>query len=197
MDNMLEESKWLYKNLLNEKQRQMIDGTILKLQDGIEEHLLSPLWEIDEEIGGIGGYNMPKNPLDNPFPGGIEREFFRPLQYAACELERGITYSCRYVVHYSGMHLEAVSRQYIINQQTLGTLRNFNSTLGKATHKISSLRKLDPMVIEGMFKFVTLYNFSKHDVNQDDSRKRLFYPEDALVAYIAARKIGRYLFSNT
>lgn len=45
------------------------------------------LWKEDQRIGGIGGYCMPQNPVKNPFPSGIKRELYRPLQYARAEID--------------------------------------------------------------------------------------------------------------
>lgn len=37
---------------------------------------------------------------------------------------------------------------------------------------------------------------SKHEVNQDDSRERLFTSEDALIAYLTARMLGVNLLTS-
>ena len=77
-----------------------------------------------------------------------------------------------------------------MTNQSFGKLRNFNSTLGKVVHKIDQLKLLDKKTIENLYKFIKLYNKSKHEVNQDINRNRLFTPTDALVIYLAARLIG-------
>lgn len=80
-----------------------------------------------------------------------------------------MAFGSRYIVQYAGMHLEAVAREYLMQTQKLGKLRNYNSTLGKVIHQISSLQTLNETSIQSLFQFVSLYNMSKHEVNQDDS----------------------------
>lgn len=56
---------------------------------------------------------------------------------------RDIRDGARYVVQYAGMHLEATTKFYLLINQKLGKLRNFNSTLGKVVHKLDQLQLLD------------------------------------------------------
>ena len=51
------------------------------------EHRTEILWKTDALIGGIGGYCMPANPVKNPFPSGVKRELYRPLQYARSSID--------------------------------------------------------------------------------------------------------------
>lgn len=191
MNRALEETKWLYNHLLNEEQKNTILSTLENIDSSENNYSLDDFWKEDEAIGGIGGFNLPKNPVSNPFPYGIKRSIFRPLQYAAGEMDiRDIRYSSRYVVMYSGMHLEATLKFFLMTNQSLGKLRNYNSTLGKVVHKIDQLNLLDKKTIVNLYKFIQLYNKSKHEVNQDINRNRLFTPTDALVIYLAARIIG-------
>lgn len=191
MNRALEETKWLYNHLLNDEQKATILSTLENIDSSENNYSLDDFWKVDEAIGGLGGFNLPKNPISNPFPYGIKRSIFRPLQYAAGEMDiRDIRYSSRYVVMYSGMHLEATLKFFLMTNQSLGKLRNYNSTLGKVVHKIEQFNLLDKKTIENLYKFIQLYNKSKHEVNQDINRNRLFTPTDALVIYLAARIIG-------
>ena len=45
-------------------------------------------------------------------------------------------------------------------------------------------------LIECLFNFVELYNKSKHEVNLDENRERLFMASDAIVGYLAERIMG-------
>lgn len=193
MADMLKETRWLYDNLLETDQKYVIDEVLSKMDNDKHNDILGNFWRIDEEIGGIGGYNMPKNPVMNPFPGGDKRSLYRLLQYAACELERNLGYGNRYVIQFSGMHLEAVARTYVASQRKIKFLTNFRSTLGKLVHEIDREQTLDVTTIQSLFQFVKLFNLSKHEVNQDESRTRLFSEADAMIAYLSCRKLGRKL----
>lgn len=136
---------------------------------------------------------MPADPRFNPFPGGVERQLFRPLQYARSEIDIcDIRIHSRHVVYYSGMHLEAVLRLYLSKSKILGNLRFFNSTLGKAAHEIDKMNLFDKALIEALFKFITLFNKAKHEVNMLKDRPRLFSVADAVVCYFSARIIGQW-----
>lgn len=77
---MLKETRWLYDNLLEKHQKYAVDEELSKMDNDMSNDILDNFWRIDEGIGGIGGYNMPKNPVMNPFPGGDERSLYRPHQ---------------------------------------------------------------------------------------------------------------------
>ena len=192
MDRALDDSRWLYTHVLNEQQRQIVRETIIEIDEKDKNYSLEKFWDADKKIGGLGGYNLPKNPINNPFPYGIKRSIFRPLQYAASEMDiRDIRYGARYIVQYAGMHLEATTKFYLIMNLRLGKLRNYNATLGKVVHKLDQLKLLGEKTIEGLFVFIRLYNKSKHEVNMDRTRERLFSVSDALVVYLAARILGK------
>lgn len=149
------------------------------------------LWETDALIGGIGGYCMPADPVKNPFPSGVKRELYRPLQYARSSIDIcDVRIFARQVVENSGMHLEAVCRLFLMNTNVLGGIRFQNSTLGKAVHKIEQEKVFDDYVIESLYEFVKVYNRSKHEINQDEAKDRMFNAEDAVVSYFAARILG-------
>lgn len=149
------------------------------------------LWKTDALIGGIGGYCMPADPTKNPFPAGIERELYRPLQYARSDIDIcDVRKFARYVVESVGMHLEAACRLLLKEKCSFGNLRFYNTTLGKAAHKIEQLGIFEKDVIDALYNFVTVYNKSKHEINQDETRTRMFNAYDAVVAYFAARVLG-------
>ncbi|MEJ8555044.1 hypothetical protein [Tepidibacter sp. Z1-5] len=197
MKGALPETIFIYEKLLYNEQKRQIQDFLDDVQMKKEKYETEVLWLIDQKIGGIGGYCMPADPKLNPFPGGINRELFRPLQYVRSEIDIcDIRMHARHVVHYSGMHLEAVLRLFLKNVKLMGKLRFFNSTLGKAAHEISKMNIFDGVIIESLLKFVSLYNKAKHEVNMIEERPRMFSPEDAIICYFSARLIGQVVLTE-
>lgn len=148
------------------------------------------LWKIDALIGGVGGYCLPSSSSRNPYPAGIERELYRPLQYAKEEIDFGYSrVNARYIIDMCGMHLEAACRLLLMNS-ILDEFRFSNCTLGKAVHRIDKKNMLDDNIIQTLYDFIQIYNRSKHEVNQDETRERLFSTDDAIVVYFATRILG-------
>jgi len=192
----LPESIELSDCLLNSEQKEIIERATKEIYDKPDAYELDFFWKFDSSIGGIGGYCMPFNPVVNPFPGGIGRTLFRPLQYAAgdieCNKDLWNNYrSARSAVNDSGQHLEAVA-EYLITRTTsiLNPARVKKSMLGKSIHYLAKNGTLSSGRVEQLEHFTRLYNKSKHEVNQDEERERQFYPSDALVSYISARILG-------
>lgn len=192
MKTALPETIYLFEKLFSNEQKMQIQAFLDEVKKEKEKYSPEILWRIDQAIGGMGGYCMPPNPVINPFPGGINRELFRPLQYARSEIDIcDVRMHARQIVHYSGMHLEAVLRLFLKETRTLGSLRFFKSTLGKAAHEKAKTEVLENVLIEALFKFVKLYNMAKHEVNMFEERPRLFCEADAIVSYFSARIIGQ------
>lgn len=148
------------------------------------------LWKIDALIGGVGGCCLPSSSSRNPYPAGIERELYRPLQYAKEEIDFGYSrVNARYIIDMCGMHLEAACRLLLMNS-ILDEFRFSNCTLGKAVHRIDKKKMLDDNIIQALYDFIQIYNRSKHEVNQDETRERLFSTDDAIVVYFATRILG-------
>ncbi|MCT4508968.1 MAG: hypothetical protein N4A48_09445 [Tepidibacter sp.] len=191
MKSLLPESRELYNVIFSDKQKLQIQGILNEINTNLDNYSTKSLWEMDKEIGGIGGYCMPCDPIKNPFPGGEYRTLFRPLQYARSEIDiTGVYLHSKYVILNSGLHLEAVVRLALRKYKFLGRIRYMNSTLGNATKSLSKVEDIPTELINHLFKFVKIYNKSKHEVNQNEGRKRLFMPSDAIVGYLAARIIG-------
>lgn len=148
------------------------------------------LWITDQVIGGVGGYCMPTSPVKNPFPGGLKRTLYRPLQYARSDMEIDVRSRARNVIQMGGMHLESVCRLYLKSTMTLGELRFGNTTLGKAVQQIHAMRQIDFDTVNGLYSYAKVYNRAKHEINQDDSKERLFNAMDAVVGYFSARILG-------
>lgn len=197
MKGALPESIFVYEKLLGIEQKKQILEFLDDVKTKQEKYETAAIWLMDQKIGGIGGYCMPADPKLNPFPRGINRELFRPLQYVRSEIDIcDIRIHARHVVHYSGMHLEAVLRLFLKNVKLMGNIRFFNSTLGKAAHEISKMNIFDEIIIESLFKFVALYNKAKHEVNMLEDRPRMLSVEDAIVCYFSARIIGQVVLTE-
>lgn len=192
MNEALPESQYLFDVLFNNEQKKLIKEYLNYLKNCNDEYKTDILWAIDQKIGGIGGYCMPADPRRNPFAGGINRELFRPLQYARSEIDAcDFRIHPRHVIHCAGMHLEAVMRLMLKETSKFGKVRFNNTTLGKAVHRILEHHFIDLQMSDAMFRFVELFNKSKHDINQDNDRDRFFTPADAIVGYFSARIIGQ------
>jgi hypothetical protein len=120
------------------------------------------------------------------------------LQYAASDIEMGkdIYFHARHVVQDAGLHLEMVTGFVLWKtNNTIGkiSLPFKKRTLGQSVSELEKRKVLPQHLIEPLKPFVELYNKSKHDVNQDEERERLFSPADALIGYISARILGKGL----
>jgi hypothetical protein len=184
---------------LNSEQKEIIERATKEIYDKPDAYKLDFFWRFDSSIGGIGGYCMPLDPTLNPFPGGIGRTLFRPLQYAAGNIDwkkglYGNYLSAKWAVHDSGLHLEAVTK-YVIGRTTFfkNLARSEKFTLGKSVHFLTKNGTLSGDRVESSELLTKLYDKSKHDVNQDGERGRQFYPSDALISYISARILGEEL----
>ena len=181
----------LYNKLFDEAVKEGINEFLRQDFDNKDEkYKTDMLWEIDALIGGVGGYCLPSSSSNNPYPAGMERELYRPLQYTKEEIDLGYgRVNARYIIDMCGMHLEAACRLLVMNS-VLDEFRFSNCTLGKAVHRIEKKKLLDGNVIQALYDFVQIYNRSKHEVNQDETRERLFSTDDAIVVYFATRILG-------
>lgn len=185
---------YLFNNVLDENIQNCIKSFILTVIDKKEKYVTDILWLTDQKLGGIGAYAMPPDPVINIFPKGVERSLYRPLQYARSDIDIcDIRMHSRYIVQNSGMHLEVICRIILQTHKVFGDLRFHNTTFGKAIKLIKGLNIVDSDIIVALDNFVKIYNLSKHEVNQDESRERLFNAYEAVTAYYSARVLGIYL----
>ena len=197
-DEALPETKKLLNLLLTDAQKEIVERAIKEIKENPESYNIDFFWELDASIGGIGGYCMPFDPTRNPFPTGIGRSLFRPLQYAASDIEmrKDIYFHARHAVQDAGLHLEMVAGFVLwetSNRIGKMSLPFKKWTLGQSIIELDKRKVLPQCLIEPLKLFVELYNKSKHEVNQDEERERLFSPADALIAYISARILGKEL----
>jgi hypothetical protein len=194
VDNALPASKKLANQLLNEEQTQVVEKTLKEIEEKPHSYNIEIFWKLDASIGGIGGYCMPFDPTRNPFPAGIGRSLFRPLQYARSEIEVGknIYNTARYVVQYSGMHLESAIKFLIEKRLSrFNIARHEKITLGQGIQLVKEKKILSQSTIQALKLLLSMYNLSKHEVNQNEERERLFSPADALISYISSRILGK------
>ena len=180
-------------NFLPKEIREGIDSFFQQDLDNPEyEYSTDDLWIMDQSIGGVGGYYMPSNPTKNPFSSGEKRSLYRPLQYARSSIDMcDVRIFARTVIENTGMHLEAVCRKLIDERSSL--IKKYfpkQTTLGKAVKIIEDRGFVDSQIIHQLYMFVKIYNLSKHEINQDESRDRMFNAKDAIVSYFTARVIG-------
>jgi len=201
-DEALPESTELANFLLNPEQKQVIERATKEIKERPDAYDLGFFWKVDASIGGIGGYCMPFDPTCNPFPAGIGRELFRPLQYAAADIEWNKDLYSSYVnarsaVEFSGMHLEIVTKYVIGKTAPLSSVTKYRrSTLGKSIDFLEQRNDIPDNRKEPLELCTLLYNKSKHDTKQDEERERLFSPADALISYFSARIIGKELLKQ-
>lgn len=191
MDITHSELQKLFDTILPENFKIAITTFIEDVVSLEDKYSCKELWIADQMLGGIGGYCMPANPVSNPYPSGQKRALYRPLQYARSEIEIcDVQMHARYTIQMCGMHLESVCRFYLQNRKKLGSLHFRNTTLGKAVQQMQSMKEIDSSTIDSLFAYVDVYNRSKHEINQDDSREHLFNAYDAVVGYYSARILG-------
>jgi len=196
----LPETEELSRLLLSHEQIAVIEAAIQEIDERPDSYDLGFFWKLDSSIGGIGGYCMLFDSTRNPFPSGIGRSLFRPLQYAAEEIDgnKSIHNNARWAVLSSGQHLEAATK-YVMKKRIPFLMRPIGLekfTLGKSIHILTEKDILPSNMVKPSGLFTELYNKSKHDINQDEERERLFAPADALISYISARIIGKKLLKR-
>ena len=185
---------YLYKSILDYDIQECINNFTLLVIEMKENYKTDSLWITDQKIGGIGAYAMPPDPTINPFPRGIERSLYRPLQYARSYIDIcDVRMHARYIIQNCGMHLECACRILLSAYKVLGDLRFHNTTFGKSIQIIKGLNVIDCNIIEALNIFSKIYNISKHEVNQDENRERLFNTYEAITAYYSARVLGVHL----
>jgi len=161
-----------------------------KIDAGIENVDLTPFWRLDASIGGIGGYCMPLDPAQNRFAGGVARELFRPIQYAASEIGHYAN-GCmaRDAVWYSGMHLEAVTKYWVSKTMSPLDANHYRRlTLGQSIAILKQGPNATNEIIKPLSNILTVCNPAKHEIPQD--RDRMFTAGDALVVYVSSRILG-------
>ncbi len=151
------------------------------------------LWKFDQTIGGIGGYCMPINPTICCFQGTEVRNVYRSYQYARSKIDMcDINYFAREVIRDSGLGLEFLLKLVLRRKSVIDRIKidfDVNVPLGALINRTEKKRWLDESTINELKMMLNCYNDSKHSINHK-GRKRTFNTEDAIIYYLASRKIG-------
>lgn len=176
---MLEETKEIYDCFFDDNEKKEIKNIIKELEN--PNYCSDKLWEFDKEIGGIGGYCLPIDPSVCWFQGTEVRNIYRSYQYARTRVDIcDISFCSRDMIRDCGLGLEALLKLVCKKEKPLGVL-------------ISQIEKKKFMSLELISKlklFLNNYNISKHEINITEERSRTFIIEDAIIYYLACRKIG-------
>lgn len=197
MDEMQTCSMILYNNYLNDEEQNIIEILKDEFNNKGKKYDLHELWKYDSFLGGIGCYSMPADPKKNPFAGGYVRYLFRPLQYVRCSMEIvDLNYTARDVIRDTGLYLEFVMKYLMRRNSIIKSIVNHKGTLGKLSYSLYGMK----VITEEQFNFlkliIELYNWSKHNINMDNQREMSFSPLDAIVFYIATRKLSMELLRS-
>lgn len=165
-----------------------------KFADIIENHTRSVekqmrIWEFDQEIGGLGGYACPLNPVINPFNAyGDFRNVFRSLQYARSDMYYGSR--PRHIILSAGLHLESVVK--VVKKQKIPGIKLWDrDMIGKNVNLLVKHELINCDEGHLIRALIIVYNMAKHDT--DESRSSTFDYMDSISFYFGVRIIGNRL----
>ena len=188
---MIDATSIIYNKFFNEEEKKEIKLIIKELNT--KDYCSDRLWEFDKNIGGIGGYCMPINPTICHFQGTEVRNIYRGYQYARTKVDIcDISIFARDMIRDCGAELEDLL-QLVLSQKLIFKLAEmFGKTkpLGGLIYEIEKRKLLSKEIVDELRLMLPNYNISKHDINIDEERERTFLPEDAIIYYLACRKIG-------
>src|SRR5665647_3764353 len=137
VDPILSDSNQLLTNLFDDREKAILKEIEEEIINKPVFYDIEKLWILDKNIGGIGAYSMPANPVRNPLPGGIGRTIYRPLQYARANIEiNNINDHARYAIQNVGLHLEGLVKYIVKKERTLGLMPPSKMTLGQGINKL-------------------------------------------------------------
>lgn len=188
---MLEATTKIYDNFFDDNEKREINTIIGELKQ--KNYNTDKLWEFDQRIGGIGGYCMPINPTVCHFQGTEVRNVYRGYQYARTKVDIcDISIFSRDMIRDCGAELEDLLQLLLSKKIIFKLAELFGKTkpLGGLIYEIEKRKLLPIEIIEELRLMLPNYNISKHEINIDEERERTFLPEDAIIYYLACRKIG-------
>lgn len=181
---------------LSEDERKLIELLVNKVKSN-DKYYLNELWEYDYTIGEIGGYSMPADPIKNPFAGGFTREIFRSIQYARSNIDiLNIKFTTRHIIRDMGLHLEFALKYILKCNNKLGKFKYSRMTLGSLKESMYKKNLISEEDYNTLNLIVKSYNDSKHSVNMDPNVESSFSIDDALIYYIAVRRISNSLLQQ-
>jgi hypothetical protein len=116
-----------------------------------------------------------------------DREIFRPLHYCAVDLTSNeledVEWRTRDIVHNSGVHLEALLKRI----GHIPFLPFGDALLRRLKHQI------DEVTWDQLVRFKSVHNDAKHRFD-NDLGTHMFSVQDAVLAYLIARRLGQKLY---
>ncbi|RNB70404.1 hypothetical protein [Brevibacillus panacihumi] len=167
----------LIQKLLSNEELALFEKKVLFANDDLYEKLL----EFDQKLGGIGIYNINHGDLGRYHVN--DRDIFRPLQYIERYFQldyENRAWVTREIIHMCGLHLESMMKNIFLISRL---------PLGQAVAQKAASLKLGRELVNDIKEIVKLYNDSKHRVDQDKD-SHLFSVQDAVMCYVATRKIS-------
>jgi hypothetical protein len=150
----------------------------------------SKLIDFDRSIGGPGFTNVSCNGTGRYHV--EDRDIFRPLQY--CSMYFKMSYEgsdahwlTRTLVQMSSLHIEG-----LVKSMVGGSMQ----PLGRVLRLPVVRQSLDPVTWSRIDQFTHIYNEAKHTLSHPKDT-HLFSMEDALLAYVIARKLAIALYPIT
>lgn len=194
---MLASTQVILNNLFDEDEIQKIQEIIHELKQ--KDYCSDKLWNFDQTIGGIGGYCMPINPTVCCFQGTEVRNLYRSYQYARSKVDLcDINAFSRDMIRDCGLSLEYLLKLVLYRKSIVGRFKidfGIEIPLGALINKMEKKRWLEINDIEELKMMLSNYNDSKHCIKVEE-RERTFLSEDAVIYYLASRKIGIKLLRN-
>lgn len=151
---------------------------------------LQELVQFDQRLGGPGFSNVSCQGHGRYHV--EDRDIFRPLQYCSRYFELAYEGSepewlTRSLVQMSSLHIESLVKRIAGGSQY---------PLGRVLRDIRVRQKIAPDVWLRIDSFTRIYNEAKHTVNHPKDT-HLFSVEDAIMAYLIARKLAISLYPVT
>ena len=186
-------SKNLLGALFSDEEKKLLGDFEIALRKGTRKDL-EMLWEYDKSLGGLGGYAMPSNPVNNPFnTWGEERNVFRSVQYAKFDLLITGVARARHTVFASGESLELTGK-YLLDKRSVISRHKNNMMYGRIYEKLFNKNMIDSDSYRLCMVFGKLYNVSKHNISEEHDRT--FVPADSIIAYFSLRKLHNNLLAT-
>ena len=195
--DMLVSTLTILNNFFDNEEKQIINEIIQELKK--KDCCSDKLWEFDQTIGGIGGYCQPINPTVCCFQGTEVRNVYRSYQYARNKVDIGdVNIFARDMIRDCGLSLEYLLKLVLYRKSVFDRIKidfGIDIPLGALINRIEKKRWLETNDIEELKMMLGNYNVSKHSINIEE-RERTFLAEDAIIYYLASRKIGIKLLRN-
>jgi len=188
---VLEETNKTFNYFFDSNEQVRVRSIIKELNK--EEYCTNKLWDFDREIGGIGGYCLPINPVYCQFQGTDVRNIYRGYQYARARIDiSNIQFFTRDLIRECGTQLEDLLQLYIKENVKFNIKKYLikNKPLGSLIKILEDNEWISLEIINELKMMVSSYNKSKHEIDISDKRKRTFCVEDGIIYYLACRKIG-------